>query len=155
MSVSLGLKTHPERLVLALAVASWAWMLGRAALDRRMSCCAPNPTVAEELGAWTGMVAAMMLPTTLESLRDVAARSYRDRRVRAVLAYALGYLAWWALLGAQTRAGRYADAVTTLDKLNGTFNAHLTLDGLAGDDRFAALVDKDEVKAWAAKQQPL
>jgi predicted metal-binding membrane protein len=94
------LSSHPERLVMALVVAAWAWILGHAALAQRMSCCPPQPTVAQECMAWTAMIVAMMLPTTLPGVRDVAARSYRHRRIRAVVAFSAGYLAWWILLGA-------------------------------------------------------
>ncbi|TMQ20748.1 MAG: DUF2182 domain-containing protein [Deltaproteobacteria bacterium] len=93
------LAARPERLALALAVLSWGWMLAHAMVARRFACCAPAPAWPEDLLAWLAMIAAMMLPTKLAQLRDVAARSYRARRVRAAVAYVLGYLAWWLALG--------------------------------------------------------
>jgi predicted metal-binding membrane protein len=90
---------HLARLPLLLAALSWAWMLGHALTSDRMTCCQPRSTALEELIGWGGMAVAMMLPTTLESAKSVAARSYRSRRLRAVLGYLLGYLSCWAVLG--------------------------------------------------------
>ena len=91
------LQTHPERLVIAIAALSWGWMLREAAAAQRLSCCAANPTAAADFALWMVMVGAMMLPTTAPAVRDVATRSYRSRRPRAVLEYILGYLAAWIL----------------------------------------------------------
>jgi hypothetical protein len=93
------LALHPERLALALAALAWAWMVGHAAVAHRFACCASTPSWPEDLLGWTAMVAAMMVPARLAQLRDVAARSYRARRLRAVVAYLLGYFAWWVALG--------------------------------------------------------
>jgi hypothetical protein len=59
-----SLKTYPDRLALAVAAVSWVWMLGEAAVGRRISCCEPFPTTAADLTLWMVMVGAMMLPTT-------------------------------------------------------------------------------------------
>src|SRR5947209_4448230 len=93
------LQMHPERLVIATAVLSWVWMLGEAAFAQRLSCCGPVPTAEAEVASWMLMVGAMMLPTTTAAVRDVAARSYRGRRPRAVLEYLLGYMTCWILAG--------------------------------------------------------
>lgn len=93
------LTARPERGAIALAALSWAWMLGHALTARRLACCAPRPAWSDELVDWVAMIAAMMLPAKLAQLRDVVARSYRVRRVRAALAYLLGYFAWWLALG--------------------------------------------------------
>jgi predicted metal-binding membrane protein len=98
--VRAALEAHPERLALGGVALAWAWMLGEAVAARRLSCCGPHPSSAEDALAWIAMVVAMMIPMTIGSQRSVAARSYRVRRVRAVLAYVLGYLAPWLLLGA-------------------------------------------------------
>ena len=45
------------------------------------------------------MVAAMMLPTTTFAVRDVATRSFRSRRLRAVIGYLSGYMTCWFLAG--------------------------------------------------------
>jgi predicted metal-binding membrane protein len=102
----LTLRTHPERLALGLVALSWGWMLVEAAAARSFSCCTPHPSPAADLLAWIAMTVAMMVPTTLASLRDVATRSYRVRRVRAVLEYLLGYLTWWLVLGVVVVAAR-------------------------------------------------
>ena len=94
-----ALHMHLDRWVLAAAALSWAWMLGEAAAARRMSCCEPLPTRAADFTSWMLMVAAMMLPTTTPAVRDVATRSYRSRRPRAVLEYLVGYMGCWLLAG--------------------------------------------------------
>ncbi len=91
---------------MALVVLAWASMLGQALLARRLHCCAPHPSAAEDLLAWMEMVVAMMVPTVLPNLRDLSLRSYRARRARAVIAYLLGYLGWWTLLGLAFLAAR-------------------------------------------------
>ena len=52
-----------------------------------------------ELLAWTLMLLAMMLPTTVPAVRYVAFASRRARRQRSVVAFTLGYLAAWLTLG--------------------------------------------------------
>lgn len=94
------LPIHPESLVIAAAVSSWVWMLGEAAVARRLSCCGPYPTAATDFASWIVMVGAMMLPTTTSAVRDAAQRSYRGRRSRAVLEYIFGYMTCWILAGA-------------------------------------------------------
>lgn len=94
-----ALRTYPDRLILAVAAMLWVWMLGEAAVARRLSCCGPFPTKAADLTSWMVMVGAMMLPTTTPAVRDVATRSYRSRRPHAVLEYLFGYLTCWLLAG--------------------------------------------------------
>jgi predicted metal-binding membrane protein len=95
----ISLQSRPDRLVIAIAVLSWVWMLGEAAAAQRLSCCGPHPTQAADLISWIVMVGAMMLPTTALAVRDVATRSFRSRRLRVVLEYILGYTACWILVG--------------------------------------------------------
>jgi predicted metal-binding membrane protein len=95
-----ALKTHPERIVLTIAALSWISMLGQAAVARRLSCCEPHPTMASDFTSWITMVGAMMLPTTISAVRDVAIRSYRSRRLRSVVGYICGYMTCWILAGA-------------------------------------------------------
>jgi len=97
--MSRWLARRPEYVVLAVAAGAWVWMLAHAATSPRLTCCRPEPSWLEDFAGWTAMVVAMMLPTTLAQMRDVAARSYRLRRLRSVVAYALGYTAWWLVLG--------------------------------------------------------
>jgi predicted metal-binding membrane protein len=88
-----------ERLVLAIASLSWGCMIFEAGGSGRLSCCEPHPTTVVEIRAWMLMVAAMMLPTTTFAVRDVAIRSFRSRRLRAVLGYLSGYMTCWFLAG--------------------------------------------------------
>lgn len=94
-----ALRTRPDRVLLAIAVLAWAWMLGEAATARRLSCCDPHPSRLADLTSWALMIAAMMLPATLPAARDVGARSYRCRRIRSVVEYMIGYAACWAPIG--------------------------------------------------------
>ncbi len=94
-----GLQARPDRVVIAIAVLSWTWMLGEAATAQRLSCCEPYPSRSDDLGSWILMVGAMMLPTAIPAIRDVATRSYRRRRILAVLEYILGYTACWLPVG--------------------------------------------------------
>ncbi len=89
---------------LVLATVAWLWMVLSAVRGHRFACCGAFPAWREEAAGWAAMVAAMMVPTTLGAQRDVARRSYRARRVRAVFAYLLGYTSPWILLGARLRA---------------------------------------------------
>jgi hypothetical protein len=93
------MKKRPEHLAVALAAVAWLWMLVRAVQSQRLSCCAACTSGLEELAGWTAMVVAMMFPNTLDALREVSARSYRQRRLRAVCCYLFGYVAWWTILG--------------------------------------------------------
>src|SRR5262249_39031550 len=94
------LKTHPERLVFAVAAFSWGWMFWEAMAAKRLSCGGPHATATADLASWMVMIGAMMLPTTTSAVQDVAVRSYRFRRPCAVLEYILGYATCWMLLGA-------------------------------------------------------
>jgi predicted metal-binding membrane protein len=114
------LRTRPEHLALALGLAAWLLMLVQAASARGLSCAAHDASFAGDLAAWTQMALAMMLPWTTSSLADVARRSYRERRPRAVVGYLLGYAAGWMALGAllvpllRSALGRDARAATVL-----------------------------------------
>lgn len=88
-----------ERLIIAISVLSWGWMIFEAVSSRRLSCCTPHPTLVVEFRSWILMIAAMMLPNTAFAIRDVADRSFRTRRPRAVLGYISGYLLCWILGG--------------------------------------------------------
>jgi predicted metal-binding integral membrane protein DUF2182 len=95
----LDLRKRPENLALVLALGAWSWMLMGALEAGHLRCCTSCGSALEELAGWLGMVIAMMMPNTLDALREVSARSYRQRRVRAVSGYLLGYLGPWALVG--------------------------------------------------------
>jgi hypothetical protein len=94
------LRAHPERIVIALAAIAWLSMFAEAAAARRLSCCGPHPSTARDFASWIAMAGAMMLPTTVYAVRDVAMRSYYNRRLRAVFGYIVGYLCCWLMTGA-------------------------------------------------------
>jgi predicted metal-binding membrane protein len=93
-----------------LVAIAWSWMVVEAMRGHRFACCGSWPGWPEEAAGWLAMVCAMMLPTTLGSQRDVARRSYRVRRTRAVAAYIAGYLLVWASLGIAVVAVRQLPA---------------------------------------------
>jgi hypothetical protein len=88
-----------EWFAIALIAGAWGYMLLHAVAARRFACCPVDPSASEDLLGWMAMAIAMMLPAKLAAIRDVAARSYRARRVRAVCGYMIGYLAWWLAAG--------------------------------------------------------
>ncbi len=88
---------HPEWWALALAAVAWIAMVQHGL--GRGGCCRAAFSATGELVAWTGMVVAMMVPTLTGGLRDMALRSYRLRRLRALGLYLAGYLSCWVLAG--------------------------------------------------------
>jgi predicted metal-binding membrane protein len=93
---------------MALAVLAWVAMALHVLAGGHV-CCAASP--AAEWSAWMAMIVAMMVPTLGDALRDVALRSYRVRRGRAVGLYVAGYLATWALVGMVVAALRQVPAM--------------------------------------------
>lgn len=101
------LRARPEWSVVAVALTAWVgWCLPMR----------PAPEVgghAEHTGAqavsigvvvgygcmWLLMAAAMMLPSTIPSVRYVAFTSQRRRRQRAIGMFVVGYLAVWSVFG--------------------------------------------------------
>jgi predicted metal-binding integral membrane protein DUF2182 len=89
---------HPEWWSVALSLAAWAvmflhgWQYAGHGVHHRMS-------LTQELSYWMWMVAAMMLPLSLTSVRLTAARSMWARRHRAIAGFLTGYFAPWLLLG--------------------------------------------------------
>ncbi len=100
------MRIEPGRALLGLAALAWLWMLGDAVAGRRMTCCAPDPTFAEDAVGWIAMVIAMMVPTAIDTLRDLVRRTYRARRWRAAGLYLFGFLFWWLVLGAVLMVAR-------------------------------------------------
>jgi hypothetical protein len=90
---------HPHRVVLAISVFCWAWMLSGTANGQRLSCCGRDSSRFGDFVSWMGMVGAMMLPTTIWAVQDVAIRSYHDRRMRAIVGYIFGYVICWIFIG--------------------------------------------------------
>jgi predicted metal-binding membrane protein len=88
---------HPEWWCVAVSAAAWAAMLQHG-LHGHGACHARQPPGREWL-QWMEMIAAMMLPLVLGSVRAAGFRSLRARRHRAIGLFLLGYLAPWGLLG--------------------------------------------------------
>jgi len=85
-----------------------AWVLGTSALawaamaphmvGAGASCHEVYPALGNELGNWTLMVVAMMLPLTLPGVRFVVSRVPRRRRTATALLFVGGYLLPWLAL---------------------------------------------------------
>jgi hypothetical protein len=90
---------HPEWWCVAASAGAWlllgAHVVARAT-ERGGHHCA---TLAQELGRWTLMVVAMMVPLTIEQVRATAFGTFRNRRHRAIALFLGGFLAPWLLLG--------------------------------------------------------
>jgi hypothetical protein len=89
---------HPEWWTVALCGVAWLAMLqhgwqhaGHGALHRM--------SFPQELVSWLLMVAAMMLPLVVDSVRATADASLWARRHRAIAGFVVGYLAPWAAVG--------------------------------------------------------
>jgi predicted metal-binding membrane protein len=89
---------RPETLAALVVVAAWAALLLRPdpAMGHMHDMEAAPPTMT----SWLLMTTAMMGPATLAGVSHVARNSLRWRRGRAVIEYAVGYLAAWATTGA-------------------------------------------------------
>lgn len=87
---------RPEWWVIAVSAGAWCLMLPHA-LARGAPC--HQLSFWADWRAWAFMVAAMMLPLMLPSVRWVAERSFRSRQGRAMVGYVAGYLAPWMALG--------------------------------------------------------
>lgn len=122
--------THPELSVLAASIAAWVGVAvvhllmpahggarhcstlphaaahhhGAMALDAIPDRCAAMPSGAMEfpasLGLWVVMAAAMMLPTTLPTVRSISMNGRWNRRHRSQALFGLGYLVIWSVAGA-------------------------------------------------------
>jgi predicted metal-binding membrane protein len=89
---------HPEWWVVGLGLATWLPVV-RHGMTRWGSTHVHHLSVAAELGYWHAMVLAMMLPVIATKARDVAIRSFTDRRHRAIALFLIGYLVPWSALG--------------------------------------------------------
>lgn len=72
------------------------WVAAVALAPAPMAAMAPSMGMA----LWVAMMAATMLPSALPAANHVAVNSLRRRRNRAVLLFAVGYLAVWTAFGA-------------------------------------------------------
>ncbi len=91
---------YPQWWVAALSVIAWVILLG-IGWEKGLSVHHTHHSSFSALfGHWLLMVAAMMLPLTLEAARITAVRSFWYRRHRAIAAFLVGYLCVWGLIGA-------------------------------------------------------
>jgi Predicted metal-binding integral membrane protein (DUF2182) len=106
---------HPEWWSLALSALAWLLIVfridspgaGRShhAGDHAAAAMGQSgflPDVAAETFAWLLMVAAMMFPLLIDSIRTAAARSLWTRRHRAIAEFLTGYLVPWTIAGIVT-----------------------------------------------------
>ena len=89
---------HPEWWVVGLGLAAWLPVVQHGMM-KRGSAHADHLSFAAELGYWHAMVLAMMLPIIATKARDVAIRSFAERRHRAIGLFLIGYLVPWSALG--------------------------------------------------------
>jgi hypothetical protein len=90
--------SHPEWWTACGAWLAWVPLVAHGLAAGRHAHCA-GTSLGQEWTRWMLMVAAMMVPLNLHSVRQAAFRSLRGRRHRAVGVFLLGYLAPWAALG--------------------------------------------------------
>jgi predicted metal-binding membrane protein len=96
---------HPEWWVVGLGLAAWLPVVQHG-ITRSGSAHADHLSFAAELGYWHAMVLAMMLPIIATKARDVAIRSFAERRHRAIGLFLIGYLVPWSALGTLAAAAR-------------------------------------------------
>lgn len=96
-----SLRRHPERWPLAIAASAWIAIVVRSiAVDHAGHTPATLATViGGAIVDWTTMAVAMMVPSLIVPIREVAARSFWNRRHRAVAAFLAGYVSIWILFG--------------------------------------------------------
>jgi Predicted metal-binding integral membrane protein (DUF2182) len=84
---------HPEWWAVGLSASAWL------ALAVRANVHVHSPGALASWIHWLMMVAAMMLPLTIDALQYTAQRSLWRRRNRAMVCYLLGYCGAWAMVG--------------------------------------------------------
>lgn len=89
---------HPEWWALALSAAAWVLMALHGARHQGHEH-AHSLSVSNEFLKWMLMIAAMMLPLIVDSVRTTAFRSLRSRRHRAMVLFLVGYLTLWGAAG--------------------------------------------------------
>jgi predicted metal-binding membrane protein len=90
---------QPEWWAVALAGGAWLAVSARA-LAGGDHLSHTGTTIAGAVTQWILMIVAMMVPTLIDSIREVAGRSFWHRRHRAVAVFLAGYLSAWILFGA-------------------------------------------------------
>lgn len=88
---------RPEWWCIVLCAICWQQMLAHA-VQHGAHGVHHRMTFTNELLMWMFMVAAMMLPLNLQSIRTAALRSLWNRRHRAIAGFLIGYLAPWLMI---------------------------------------------------------
>ena len=98
-------REHPEWWVYLVASLGWLvmaqhWVMPTLHQDHSMDGSALSlGSLRVELQAWLFMVCAMMMPTVIHPIRNLAFRSYRKRWNRARFCFLSGYCLPWVGLG--------------------------------------------------------
>ncbi len=97
---------HPEWWALAISAAAWLSIVETTAFGHVAHAAhRAHVTVVDPIdpvvnaGGWLLMIAAMMLPLCVASIRATADRSLWRRRHRAIACWLVGYMAPWLLIG--------------------------------------------------------
>jgi len=94
------LRNRPEWPATAIVCIAWCLVVVSPFDTSGVSGHPGTPLRHGGLGRWMVMTVAMMGPAALAGVRHTAASSLRWRRGRAIVEFALAYLAQWALFGA-------------------------------------------------------
>jgi hypothetical protein len=112
MTVRRWVQRHPEWWALLLSAGAWALLLDEAIAHGGTLANGSTMTMADgtrmtmsmspdrALSSFALMVAAMMLPLAVASIRATAARSLWRRRQLATIEYLLGFVSPWVFVGA-------------------------------------------------------
>src|ERR1700733_1088811 len=93
---------HPEWWSVGICVIAWAWILVNCftgsshSMHHTMSITAP---ITDELGMWSCMVAATMLPLVLGSVKWTAENRLWPRRQFGMASFLIGYFGVWLVVG--------------------------------------------------------
>lgn len=101
-----ALWAHPEWWLVSLGLAAWIATI-RAAFAQSGHELHHRASFAGDLVAWLVMVTAMMLPVIVFQAREVAFRSFAERRHQSMALFLAGYLAPWAAFAAAATSLRW------------------------------------------------
>lgn len=106
MTESVRVRRRIALVMLGLSALAWLWLLLGGHGDHDSHAAhhhhASGPDAlwpADAMIAWLVMLIAMMAPTVIEPLRHVWERSFKSRRLWAMMLFASGYVAVWMLAG--------------------------------------------------------
>lgn len=139
---------HPEWWVAGLGLAAWIPVVQHG-MARWGSTHAHHLSFAAELGYWHAMVLAMMLPIIATKARDVAIRSFAERRHRAIGLFLIGYLVPWSALGTLAAAAR------TIPWIPGTQSGWLTAGAFAAATVWAFVPIRERAMVMSYGHEPV